>query len=221
LNLGDTLTYQVGGESFSARVTSLRRLRWDSMKVNFFVIGQPWLLARFPVSFICAFRVEPAQEPVLNRLAARFPNLTIVDVGAAVRQANEVIDQLILAVRFVFLFALGAGMLVLYAALVSTEDERRREVAVMRVVGASRRQVVASQRVEFLAMGVLSGALATVAAAAIGKVLAAGQSVALGDRTARGPCAFVAQRMGLGAQGARRGAGAHPARSVTGTMRHG
>jgi putative ABC transport system permease protein len=172
LNLGDTLTYQVGGESFSARVTSLRRLRWDSMKVNFFVIGQPWLLARFPVSFICAFRVEPAQEPVLNRLAARFPNLTIVDVGAAVRQANEVIDQLILAVRFVFLFALGAGMLVLYAALVSTEDERRREVAVMRVVGASRRQVVASQRVEFLAMGVLSGALATVAAAAIGKVLA-------------------------------------------------
>ena len=172
LRLGDALTYNVGGESFSARITSLRRLRWDSMKVNFFVIGPPWLLEKFPASFICAFRIEPAQELLMGRLAARFPNLTIVDVGAVVRQANEVIDQLILAVRFVFLFALGAGVLVLYAALVSTEDERRREAALMRVIGASRRQIVNSQRIEFLVMGALAGALATVAAAAIGQVLA-------------------------------------------------
>jgi putative ABC transport system permease protein len=172
LKLGDTLTYNVGGESFSARITSLRRLRWDSMKVNFFVIGQPALLERFPASFICAFRIEPGQEPIMNRLAAQFPNLTIVDIGAAVRQANEVVDQLILAVRFVFLFALGAGVLVLYAALVSTEDERRREVALMRVIGASRRQIVRSQRIEFLAMGALAGVLATIATAAIGEVLA-------------------------------------------------
>lgn len=172
LRLGDELTYNVGGESFSARVTSLRRLRWDSMKVNFFVIGPPALLERFPVNFITAFRVTPAQEPLVNRLAVEFPNLTVIDVGAAVRQANEVIDQLIVVVQFVFLFALGAGVLVLYAALVATEDERRREAALMRVIGASRRQIVASQRIEFLAMGALAGVLATAAAAAIGQVLA-------------------------------------------------
>jgi putative ABC transport system permease protein len=172
LRLGDELTYEVAGETFRARITSLRRLRWDSMKVNFFVIAPPLLLERFPVNFISAFRVTPEQEPVLNRLATRFPNVTVIDVGAAVRQANEVIDQLVVVVQFVFLFALGAGVLVLYAALLATEDERRREAALMRVIGASRRQIVAAQRIEFLAMGALAGVLATLAAAAIGQVLA-------------------------------------------------
>jgi putative ABC transport system permease protein len=170
--LGDELTFNVGGEPFSARVTSLRRLRWDSMRINFFVIAPPQLLARYPHSFVSAFRLEPGAEQSVNRLAARFPNLTLVDVGAALRQAQEVIDRLIVTVQFVFLFALGAGLLVLYSALVATEDERRREAAVMRVYGASRAQVAGSQRAEFLAMGLLAGLLATLGAAAIGQVLA-------------------------------------------------
>src|SRR5207302_8572998 len=170
--LGDELTIDVGGESFSARITSLRKLRWDSMKVNFFVIAPPRLLAPYPASFISAFRVEPGGEQALNELAARFPNLTIVDVGAAVRQAQAVIDSLITAVEIVFLFALLGGLLVLYSALLATEDERRREAAVMRVYGASRAQVAGAQRVEFLAMGILAGVLATVGAALIGMVIA-------------------------------------------------
>ncbi|HEX6295951.1 MAG TPA: FtsX-like permease family protein, partial [Burkholderiales bacterium] len=170
--LGDELTWSVGGETFTARIGSLRKLRWDSMKVNFFVIAPPRLLERMPASFISAFRLEPGQEALVNELAARFPNLTVVDVGAAVRQAQEVIDQLITAVQFVFLFALGAGLLVLYSALVATEDERRREAAVMRVYGASRAQVTGAQRMEFLAMGVIAGVLATLGAAAIGQLLA-------------------------------------------------
>jgi putative ABC transport system permease protein len=170
--LGDTLTFSVGGESFSARVTSFRKLRWDSMKVNFFVIAPPRLLSRFPASYISAFRLEPGREALINELTARFPNLTLVDVGAAVRQAQGVIDQVISAVQLVFLFALGAGLLVLYSALIATEDERRREAAVMRVHGASRAQVTGSQRAEFLAMGLLAGLLAAAGAAAIGQLLA-------------------------------------------------
>jgi putative ABC transport system permease protein len=170
--LGDELTFSVGAERFGARITSLRRLRWDSMKINFFVIAPPPLLAQFPASFVSAFRVEPAQEAALNELSRHFPNLTLVDVGAAVRQAQGVIDQVIGAVQFVFLFAMGAGLLVLYSALVATEDERRREAAVMRVYGATRGQVMGSQRAEFLAMGLLAGVLATAGAAAIGQVLA-------------------------------------------------
>ena len=170
--LGDRLTFAVGSDSFSARITSLRRLRWDSMKVNFFVMAPPQLLADYAASFITAFRIPQGREPVMNTLAERFPNLTVVDVGAAVRQAQAVIDQLITAVQFVFLFALGAGVLVLYSALVATEDERRREAALMRVVGASRRHVTGSQRVEFLAMGMLAGVLATAGAAVIGQLLA-------------------------------------------------
>ncbi len=170
--LGDELSINVGGESFSARITSLRKLRWDSMKVNFFVIAPPRLLAPYAASFISAFRVEPGGEQALNELAARFPNLTVVDVGAAVRQAQAVIDSLITAVEIVFVFALLGGLLVLYSALVATEDERRREAAVMRVYGASRAQVTGAQRAEFLAMGAIAGLLATLGAAAIGQLLA-------------------------------------------------
>jgi putative ABC transport system permease protein len=170
--LGDELEFAVGGERFRARITSLRRLKWDSMKVNFFVIAPPAVLERFPASYISAFRLEPGREPLANELTARFPNLTLVDVGAAVRQAQSVIDQVITAVQVVFLFALGAGLLVLYSALVATEDERRREAAVMRVYGASRKQVTGSQRVEFLSMGLLAGVLATLGAALIGQLLA-------------------------------------------------
>jgi putative ABC transport system permease protein len=142
------------------------------MKVNFFVIAPPRLLAGYPTSFITAFRIPSGREGAMNELAASFPNLTIVDIAAAVRQAQDVVDQLINAVQFVFFFALGAGLLVLYSALVATEDERRREAAVMRVYGASRAQVTATQRIEFLAMGILAGVLATLGAAVIGEILA-------------------------------------------------
>jgi putative ABC transport system permease protein len=170
--MNDALTFTVGGESFTARITSLRKLRWDSMKVNFFVIGPPDLIGRFPASYISAFRLGAGDAPLMNELTARFPNLTVVDIGAAVKQAQDVIDQVIAAVQVVFVFALGAGLLVLYSALVATEDERRREAAVMRVYGASRAQVTGSQRVEFLSMGLLAGLLATAGAAAIGELLA-------------------------------------------------
>jgi putative ABC transport system permease protein len=170
--LGDELTFAVGGESFSARLTSLRKLRWDSMRVNFFVIAPPRLLEGYAASFVAALRVEAGREAVLNRLSATFPSVTIVDVAAAVRQAQGVVDQLVAAVQFIFVFALGAGMLVLYSALVATEDERRREAAVMRVYGASRAQVSGSQRLEFLAMGAIAGVLATLGAAGIGQLLA-------------------------------------------------
>jgi len=170
--LGDELTFSVGAERFSARISSLRKVRWDSMKVNFFVIAPPQVLAGMPASFISAFRVPAEREQALNDLAKRFPNLTVVDVSAALRQAQAVIDQVIHAVQFVFLFALVAGLLVLYSALVATEDERRREAAVMRVYGASRAHVTGSQRAEFLAMGLVAGVLATLGAAAIGQLLA-------------------------------------------------
>ena len=170
--LGDELTFAVGGERFSAKITSLRRLRWDSMKVNFFVIAPPKLLAGFPTSFVSAFRLDPGREAVVSELAARFPNVTVIDVGAILREAQALVDQLVHAVQFIFLFAMGAGLLVLYSALAATEDERRREAAVMRVLGASRAQVSRRTRSEFLAMGLVAGALASLGAASIGEVLA-------------------------------------------------
>lgn len=172
LKLGDRLTYNAGGEIFTARITSLRKLRWDSMKVNFFVVTPTWVLEKAPTSFITAFRLEPGTEPLLDRLVGQFPNLTVIDISAALKQAQGIIDQVILAVQFVFLFALGAGLLVLYSALLATEDERRREAAIMRAFGASAAQVAGAQRAEFLVMGAIAGVLATIAASVISTLLA-------------------------------------------------
>ena len=170
--LGDRLRFDAAGEIFEARLTSLRKLRWDSMRVNFFVIGPPGLLRGYPATYVSAFRADGPQVAALDELAARYSNLAVVDIGAVVRQVQGVIDQLIGAVRFLFLFTLSAGLLVLYSALVATEDERRREAAVMRVYGASRAQVSGSQRAEFIAMGVLAGILGTLGSAIIGEVIA-------------------------------------------------
>src|SRR5262249_61940589 len=111
--LGDTLRFTVAGETFDAQLTSLRKVRWDSMRVNFFVIGPPSLLQGYPATYVSAFRAEGAEAAALDDLAARYSNLAVVDIGAVVRQIQGVVDQLIHAVRFLFLFTLGAGLLVL------------------------------------------------------------------------------------------------------------
>src|SRR5215468_2354164 len=170
--LGDRLDWEVAGQRFSAPITDLRRVDWDSMQVNFFVIATPKLLAGFPASYVTSFHLAEAQSAFVSKLSQRFPNLTVIDSSALLRQIKAMMDQVILAVQFVFLFAIGAGVLVLYAALLATQDERVHEAAVMRALGASRAQVLAAQRAEFLALGLLAGALAAVGATAIGFVIA-------------------------------------------------
>jgi putative ABC transport system permease protein len=170
--LGDTLTWQVAGQTFSAPITSLRKLDWDSMRVNFFVIATPQLLEGFPASYVTSFHLPESQAAFVNRLSQRFPNMTVIDTSAILRQVQSMADKVIRAVQFVFLFALGAGVLVLYAALLATQDERVQEAAVMRALGASRAQVLAAQRAEFVALGLLAGLLAAVGATAIGYVIA-------------------------------------------------
>ena len=166
--LGDTLTWQVAGRNFSAPITSIRKLDWDSMRVNFFVIATPPLLADAPASYISAFHLPEGRLKFANSISQRFPNLTLVDMSAILRQAQLIIDQVVQAVRFVFLFALAAGVLVLYSALLATQDERAQEAALMRALGASRNQILAAQRAEFLVLGLLSGLLAAAGASAIG-----------------------------------------------------
>jgi putative ABC transport system permease protein len=170
--LGDRLTWEVAGRRFTAPITSIRKLDWDSMQVNFFVIATPGLLEGYPASYVASMHLREAQAGFVSRLSQRFPNLTVIDTSAILRQLNSMMDQVIRAVQFVFLFALGAGVLVLYAALLATQDERVHEAAVMRALGASRAQVLAAQRAEFLALGLVAGALASVGATAIGFAIA-------------------------------------------------
>jgi putative ABC transport system permease protein len=171
IRVGDTLTWDVGGTRFGARVTSLRKVEWDSFKANFFVIASPGLLDAYPASWITSFHLPAGREEVVNRLVERFPNVSVIDLTAIMGQVKRISDQVSRAVEFVFLFAIAAGLVVLFAAITSTQDERVFEGAVMRTLGASRRQMVLTQLSEFLAIGLLAGAVAAAGAVGLAIVL--------------------------------------------------
>jgi len=107
-----------------------------------------------------------------NGLARDFPNLTVIDVSGIIRQVQEVLDQVVTAVEFLFTFTLASGVLVLYAALMGSQDERTRESGLLRALGATRRQLSQAQWIEFSLVGGLSGLLAASGAAALGWALA-------------------------------------------------
>jgi len=172
IKVGDMTRFDVAGQQIDAPVTSLRKLDWGSFRVNFFVVMPPAALADFPTTFITSFHLPSDQHGVVDALVARFPNLTVIDTGALIAQLQRVLDQVIGAVQFLFLFTLAAGVLVLYAALAGTRDERVREAALLRALGASSRQVRGVQIAEFVVVGGLAGLMAALGAEILGAVLA-------------------------------------------------
>jgi putative ABC transport system permease protein len=172
LGLGDELTFEIGGARVSAPITSLRRLDWDSMRVNFFVIAPPGVLESFPASYITSFRLPAHAADTVNALVREFPNVTVIDVEALLRQLNDIFDQVARAVGAVFGFALAAGIVVLVAALQSGQDERAADLALMRALGARSGQVRAVVLTEFAVLGAIAGLLGGFGAAAIAWALA-------------------------------------------------
>ena len=171
LEVGDRLEFDVAGERIEAAISSIRALDWDSMRVNFFVIASPGVLEGRPASMITAFHLQPAEHDFTTRLVAAFPNISIIDVTAVLNQIRMLIDRLIAIVQFVFGFALLAGLVVLWAALQSTHDEREYELAVLRTLGARHRQLRHALLAEFAVLGVVAGVLAGLGASAIGWAL--------------------------------------------------
>ena len=172
VKLGDVLTFDVTGLEVTAPVTSVRKLDWGSFKVNFFVLMPPPVLRDFPTTWITSFHLPEAQHGVVDGLVAAYPNVTAIDIAPILAQIQRMLEQVIGAVQFLFLFTLAAGVLVLYAALAGTRDERMRESALLRALGASHQQVRAVQFAEFIAVGALSGLMAAIGAQAVGSVLA-------------------------------------------------
>lgn len=172
IRLGDTLTYDVAGSLFTARVTHLRRVQWDSMKVNFFVITTPGLLKDFPASYLSSFYLPPDKVRAGDELSLAFPNLLLIDTGALIAQVRNIIGQITQTVSAVFLFTLLCGLVVLYAALLATQDERQHEAAILRTLGAQSAYLRRLHLSEFAVLGALSGAFAAAGASLLGWVLA-------------------------------------------------
>lgn len=172
VKLGDVLRFDVTGMSTDAPVTSVRKLDWGTFKVNFFVLMPPAALEKFPATFITSFHLPAERRAVLDGLIAAHPNVTAIDTTPILAQVQHVLDQVIGAVQFLFAFTLAAGLLVLYAALAGTRDERVRESALLRALGASHRQVRSVHVAEFAVVGALAGLMAAAGAQALGIVLA-------------------------------------------------
>jgi putative ABC transport system permease protein len=171
LKLGDTMSFDIAGTVHSGRITSLRKVDWGSMRVNFFVLFPRAAMPEVPTTYISAFKA-PAVAGFDNGLNREFPNITNVDISASVAQVQRVLDQVIRAVEFLFGFTLLAGLVVLFAAITATREARAREFAIMRAMGASARLLRQVQRTELLGVGALAGFLASLAAVAVGWALA-------------------------------------------------
>ena len=171
LKLGDKLEFDMGGVQTQARITSLRKVDWSSMRANFFVMFPVTQLTDVPSTFMSAFKA-PESKGFDNALVHQFPNVTAVDMTSTLNQVQRVLDQVIRAVEFLFGFTLAAGLVVLFAAVSATREERAQEYAVMRAVGAQARLLRQVQRAELAGVGLLAGFLASLVANAVGWALA-------------------------------------------------
>lgn len=171
LKLGDTLRFDVGGVQTEAKITSLRKVDWGSMRANFFVMFPVSTLKDVPSTYMGAFKA-PETKGFDNSLVREFPNITNVDMSSTINQVQRVLDQVIRAVEFLFGFTLAAGLVVLFAAVTATREDRAREFAIMRAVGAGSSLLRQVQRTELAGVGLLAGFLASIVAAAVGWALA-------------------------------------------------
>jgi len=173
LKLGDTVTYDIAGTPVTAKITSLRKVEWDSFRPNFFALFAPGVLESMPQTYLGAVRLPEGSKSAawLSALVQQYPNVLAIDVGEIMRQVQMIIGQVAKAVEFVFLFTLLGGLLVLQAAIAATQDERRFDAAILRTLGASRAQLSAAQNAEFLVLGAIAGTLGAAGATAIGYVL--------------------------------------------------
>ena len=171
LHLGDTLVFDIGGVRHSARLTSLRKVDWGSMRANFLIMFPVASVPDVPTTYMAAYRA-PAQAGFDNALLRQFPNITNVDLDSTIAQVQRVLDQVIRAVEFLFAFTLAAGLVVLFAAVTATREERAREYAIMRALGAQSRLLRQVQRAELAGVGLLAGFLASCVAMLVGWALA-------------------------------------------------
>ncbi len=172
LKLGDRLGFDIAGQTVEGRITSLRKVDWGSMRVNFFVLFPRAQMTDVPVTYISAFRAPEPGAGFDNALVRQFPNITNVDMSQTIAQVQRVLGQVIGAVEFLFVFTLAAGLVVLLSAVTATRGEREREFAILRAVGAGSALLRQVQRVELLGVGLLAGFLASVVAIAVGWALA-------------------------------------------------
>ena len=172
INLNDTVHFNVNGSELKFQVSSLRAVDWDTFNINFFTVVPPGTLDKAPASWVTSVYLDAEQKKQLGSLVKSFPNVTVIDVDAIMKRVRTIIDRVTLAVEFIFVFSVLAGLMVLYAAIQANQDERRFESAILRTLGARRNILLRGLIAEFVTLGALAGFLAGMSATSIAYVLA-------------------------------------------------
>jgi putative ABC transport system permease protein len=172
VTLNDTLTFMVAGKEVSGKISSLRKVDWDSFNVNFFVLASPGMLDDYPASYVTSFYLPTEKKNIIIDLVKRFPSVTVFDVDDLINEVRKIMDQVVSTVEFVFGFTILAGIVVLISALQTTHSERSYESALLSSLGASRRQIRLGLIMEFLCIGVIAGFLAALSASFVELLLA-------------------------------------------------
>jgi putative ABC transport system permease protein len=162
--VGDLLKFSIRDTEIMAKVASIRSVKWDNMRPNFYIIFSPGSLDQFPSTFMTSFFLDTSEKLFLNHLLKEFPTITVLEIDAIIEQIQTIINQVTLAVELVLVLILISGGLVLLASIQASMDERFREHAILRTLGASQKLVIGSLLIEFCVLGFCSGILATLGA---------------------------------------------------------
>ncbi|MGB5518399.1 MAG: FtsX-like permease family protein, partial [Gammaproteobacteria bacterium] len=172
LEMNDVLGFDINGTIIDFTISNLRKVDWDTFNINFFTVVPPGVLEGKPANWVTSVYLNTEQRQQLGQLVREFPNITLLDVDTIMQRVRGIMDRVSLAVEFIFLFTLMAGLAVLYAAIQANQDERRFESAVLRTLGARKKMLVFGLVAEFTTLGALSGLLAGLAATTLAWVLA-------------------------------------------------
>ncbi|WP_235964829.1 ABC transporter permease [Sediminihaliea albiluteola] len=164
LAVGDTVGLLIAAEALEVKVSSIRKLDWQSFRPNFFMVFPPKVLADYPATFMTSFHLDAEQKSFLNQLIRTFPTITVIEMDLLVEQVRAIIDQVSAAIELVLAVILAAGALVLVAGVQASVDMRMQESSILRALGAGRRLILGGLAIEFATMGLFAGLLATIAA---------------------------------------------------------
>ncbi|WP_462168909.1 ABC transporter permease [Pseudoalteromonas lipolytica] len=162
VELGDTLTFLIGAQSFDAKITSVRKVNWNTLKPNFFIILSPDVLQSFPATYISSVRVNKDQKREFSELLRQYPTVNAIDVESFIKQIRSTIEQVSLAIGFVLAIVVACGALVLISQVQASLGERMQEIVILRTLGAKGRLIKNATLYEFLLLGFTAGLVAAV-----------------------------------------------------------
>ena len=164
VKLGDTLAFSIGGQAISAKVSSIRKVDWNSLQPNFYMILSADILAEFPATYINAFYLDSDRQLLLNQLARLLPTVSVISVDNIIKQVNDIIAQVSVALSFILLIICCAAVLVLVAQVQATLEQREQELAILRTLGARYPFLRNAMLLEFALLGAMAGLFATLLA---------------------------------------------------------